>query len=230
MDTQMDAWTDRLSEYIDGELDATSAAALEQHLRECAECSAIVADLRLIAADAAELEAVEPATDLWAGIAAQIGASGAPAISLDAHRGRRRSITMTMPQLAAAAILLLALGGTAVWQMAPKRGAPAVAGGNRPGSVINASAPVNQPLRTPGYDAAIRELEEVASQNEVNLDPKTKAVIAQSMTTIDRAIADARAAVAADPANAYLHRHLDRTMKQKLELLRQAAKIDRGGA
>ena len=50
------------------------------------------------------------------------------------------------------------------------------------------------------------------------------------MATIDRAIADARAALAADPANAYLHRHLDRTMKQKLDLLQQAAKIDRGGA
>jgi anti-sigma factor RsiW len=283
----MDNWTDKLSEYIDGELDATSAAALEQHLRGCEACSAIVADLRVIAAGAAALPDATPANDLWSGIAAQIGApagaahsaeaSGTSAdarvISLDAHRSPRRSVTLSMPQLAAAAVVLLALGGTAVWQMHPSKSATVAIGtrtnsdtaalitggannatGNATGNG-NATAPAaananddartpmtggsalrvvsraeNPPVPTYGYDAAIQQLQEAADQNETQLDPKTKAVIAQSMMTIDRAIADARAALADDPANAYLHRHLDRTMKQKLELLRQAAKIDRGGA
>jgi hypothetical protein len=292
---KMDRWTDRLSEYIDGELDATAVASLEQHLRDCEACRDIVADLRAIAADAAALVPVAPSKDLWTGIAAQIGApAAAPApdarvISLDSRRSPRRSITLSMPQIAAAAVILIALGGTAVWQLHPARtttvasndarnaGNPQVAqnaqnvgidtlggtgssstvssttgssdnGTARPDAVPNAtesSAPIRNgtPVRgsvinvsrgdyrpTLGYDAAIQQLEEAARQNEAQLDPKTKAVIAQSMVTIDRAIADARAALASDPANSYLHRHLDRTMKQKLELLRQAAKIDRGGA
>ena len=126
----MDTWTDRLSEYVDGDLDATSHAALSQHLAQCGECSAIVADLRFIAASAASLPDVGPRTDLWAGIAASIGAptshtptlvaqDAARVIPLHTERMRRRSITLSLPQLAAAAVVLLALGGTAVWNLRP---------------------------------------------------------------------------------------------------------------
>jgi hypothetical protein len=256
----MDKWTERLSEYMDGELNATDASALEHHLRECDECAGILADLRLIAAQAGTLETREPPRDLWGGIAAEIGA-GSAVISLDAHRKTKRSVTLSMPQLAAAAVVLLALGGTAVWQMQASRTATrTVATTTQPTSHTTdagdantqaGSAPLSPPvtvieprtsalrnvsrnagaqLPTLGYDAAIDQLQQAADQNEAQLNPETKRVIEQTMTTIDRAIADARAALAADPANAYLHRHLDRTMKQKLELLRQAAKIERGGA
>ena len=49
--------------------------------------------------------------------------------------------------------------------------------------------------------------------------------IEQSVASIDRAIRQARHALAQDPANEYLSRHLAETMKRKLELLRQAAAI-----
>lgn len=256
----MDTWTDRLSEYMDGELNATDASALEQHLRECAECATTLADLRLITAQAGVLETREPTRDLWAGIAAEIGAKD-NVISLDAHRKTKRSVTLSMPQVAAAAVVLLALGGIAVRQMQPSRDDQrTVATATQPTSQAtdtadintqDASAPKTAPVtviqpranalrnasrneaaqvQTLGYDAAITQLQQAADQNKAQLNPETTRVIEQSMVTIDRAIADARAALAADPANAYLHRHLDRTMKQKLELLRQAAKIDRGGA
>ena len=303
----MDNWTDRLSEYVDGDLDATSHAALSQHLAECDECSAIVADLRFIAASAASLPDAEPATDLWSGIAAAIGApnavvsSGAPGrvaqdparvIPLHTERVRRRSITLSFPQLAAAAVLLLALGGTAVWNLrpanaprtiaantgdanptepgatsvepgvaaadagdagdtgaagdaaavpnviasrradrvAPGTDAPARAARTGVVQTVSRSAPPADLPIARGYDAAVTQLEQAAARSEGRLDPRTTRVLEESMATIDRAIADARAALAADPANAYLHRHLDRTMKQKLDLLQQAAKIDRGGA
>src|SRR5690349_1465525 len=105
----MDAWTERLSEYMDGELNATDASALEEHLRTCEECAVILADLRLIAAQAGALETREPPRDLWAGVAEEIGA-GSSVISLDAHRKAKRTFTVSMPQLAAAAVVVLALG------------------------------------------------------------------------------------------------------------------------
>ena len=43
-----DTWTDRLSEYVDGELDAATTRALETHLAGCAECRAIADDLRQV--------------------------------------------------------------------------------------------------------------------------------------------------------------------------------------
>jgi anti-sigma factor RsiW len=66
-------WTDRLSEYLDGELGPADAAALEQHLVSCDECRATLAELRSIVAAAAALPVAEPPRDLWAGIASGIG-------------------------------------------------------------------------------------------------------------------------------------------------------------
>ena len=36
--TMHEEWTDKLSDYLDGELEAADQAAVEAHLRECAEC------------------------------------------------------------------------------------------------------------------------------------------------------------------------------------------------
>ena len=45
-----DAWSDRLSEYLDGELSAPERRALERHLQECASCNASLEALRAIVA------------------------------------------------------------------------------------------------------------------------------------------------------------------------------------
>ena len=39
--TMHKAWTDRLSDYLDGELGADEHRAVESHLRECAACTAV---------------------------------------------------------------------------------------------------------------------------------------------------------------------------------------------
>src|SRR2546428_389250 len=68
----MDRWTDRLSEYLDGELDAREARDLEAHLAACAACAGTLAALREVAARAAAVGPREPARDLWPGIAARL--------------------------------------------------------------------------------------------------------------------------------------------------------------
>ena len=57
------------------------------------------------------------------------------------------------------------------------------------------------------------------------LDTSTVRVLEQNLELIDRAIRDAERALAADPGNAYLNAHLARTMRQKIDLLRQAASL-----
>jgi hypothetical protein len=56
-----------------------------------------------------------------------------------------------------------------------------------------------------------------------DLDPATIAVVENSLTTIDRAIADARAALARDAASAFLNEQLNRALEKKLGLLRTVA-------
>ncbi len=214
-----DQWTDRLSEYLDDELDPAERAALAAHLDGCAECAATLADLERVVARARALDDRGPATDLWPGIAARIG--GAPA--------RRYRIALSIPQLLAAGIALMVLSGGAAWLLHP---GPWLAVG--PGSVpAMDSGPANVRLRSvgwerraaPGYDAAVADLERVLADGRGRLDTATVRILEQNLQVIDSAIAQARRALAADSANAYLNSHLAETMRRKLDLLRQAASL-----
>src|SRR2546421_3657245 len=104
-----DTWTNRLSEYLDGDLPATERTALEAHLPSCAECSGTLAQLRRVVARAQRLDDRPPATDLWPAIARHVGV-----VSLDARRARRR-VSFTVPQLAAAAVAATLLSAGPAW-------------------------------------------------------------------------------------------------------------------
>ena len=60
-----DVWMERLSEYLDGEMDRSERASLEVHLEGCAECAAVLADLKRVRARARELYPVPVPEDLW---------------------------------------------------------------------------------------------------------------------------------------------------------------------
>jgi len=120
-------WTDKLSDYLDGELPDEERRAVDAHLRGCAECTAVLNDLKRIVARAQGVAAAPrpPAADLWAGIAARIETSprsvrlsgrSADAANVEGAtlRGPRR-VTFTLPQLAAAAALIAAVSGGVVW-------------------------------------------------------------------------------------------------------------------
>jgi anti-sigma factor RsiW len=223
-----DIWTDRLSEYVDGELTAEERAALEGHLRQCVACGAALADLKRIVGRARALDDRQPDRDLWPGIAARIGAPTAaatePAELRFAGRTPRRW-AFSLPQLAAAGIALMALSGAAAWLLHPAGTAVVLTPQSTPPSVV---VPVTAGSARPAdrsYDLAVAELQQVLAQNRSRLDTTTVRVIEQNLAIIDRAIAQAQRAVAADSANIYLNSHLAETMRRKLELLRQAAAL-----
>src|SRR3989441_7467324 len=136
-----DQWTDRLSDYLDGDLGIAERAALEAHVASCPACEAILAELRRVVARAEAIDDQPPTTDLWPAIAQQIGvSSGAEprgVVSPPARRARRR-LSFPVPQLAAAAAVLLLLGSGGAY-LTLQRGAspvpppPAPIAGARPG-------------------------------------------------------------------------------------------------
>ena len=75
------------------------------------------------------------------------------------------------------------------------------------------------------YDAAVADLERALKQGRGKLDKATIAVVEQNLQTIDQAIAQAREALASDPANAYLSGHLVEARRRKLDLLRRATAL-----
>jgi hypothetical protein len=50
-------------------------------------------------------------------------------------------------------------------------------------------------------------------------------VVERNLAIIERAIDEARGALAADPSNAYLNRHLADAMRRKLDLLRHTTSL-----
>lgn len=213
-----DLWTNRLSEYIDGELDTTERAALEEHLATCGHCYATLADLREVVARAKALEDREPAKDLWAGIRAGL-TTDAP-IPLRRDRLVRRRFSLTVGQLLAASIALVLFSGSGVWMaLQPKAGTqPTTPVADRPVTLPPQPSAISW---TSQSDEAVAELEAALTSNESKLDTSTVRVVRQSLAVIDRAITDARAALLRDPGNMYLNLHLADTMRRKAELLRR---------
>ena len=223
-----DKWTDRLSEYVDGELDDGERIALESHLQSCAECATTVGELRRVVRRARTLRQQSPERDLWPEIASRIGATPAASggvVDLSSRRQTRRW-SFSLPQLAAAGIALMTVSGGTVWLLRSGANQPAVAPvvsvlSPRP-TVVNAAA---RPSATQSYAAAVADLERVLASGRGQLDSSTVRVIEQNLQAIDRAIAQAQQALEADPANLYLNTHLAETMRRKLDLLRQAAAL-----
>ena len=216
-----DTWTDRLSEYIDGTLATTERAALDAHLSGCADCRATLEELRRVVTRARALDDRPPAADLWPANAGRIGGS---VVSLPARRASRR-LSFTVPQLAAASVALALVSGGGVWLLEGARRAPpatpqTVRTGTPP-ALLNASAYPTDPR----YAAQVAALERALERGRGQLDTATVRVIERNLKIIDRAIRDARSALAADPSSAYLNLHLAQEMRRKLELLREAANL-----
>lgn len=205
-----DQWTDRLSDYIDGELDNEQRAALEAHLATCGDCRATLEDLRRVVGRAKSLADRAPRTDLWRGIAEQIRREQIPDVR---DRLVRRRFSLTVGQLLAASLALVLLSGGGAWLALKPTAIPVSEA--RPGTPIT---PVTWTTRT---DLAVAELQEALTRNESRLDTATVRVVRQNLAVIDQAIAEARSALESDPGNTYLNLHLANTMRRKVELLRR---------
>jgi hypothetical protein len=243
--TMHDEWTDRLSEYLDEELSPGERAAVDAHLTQCVACARTLDDLRRVVTTARALPPRGPDRDLWAGIAERV-AAGAPlpagnaAAAVPARRPWR--VSFTLPQLAAASLLLAAVSGGMAWEL---RGRPARArDGSRMAAdvrltpdggtaAVQAGPDVTSPA--PGvsmvgfadaqFDAAVADLEKALEKGRGRLDSSTIAIVEQNLEIIDRAIGQARQALESDPANSYLSSHLVETRRKKLDLLRRATAL-----
>jgi hypothetical protein len=208
-----------LSAYVDGELAGEARATAETHLTVCAECRAAVQDLRRVVSLARALDDRPPARDLWPALAERIGTG--PRADILPWAPRRRRFAFSLPQLAAAGVVLslfsAAAAGTAVHFLSP---ATPVTLAATPASLARS---VSDPAAP--YDDAIRELEGLLSAQRGNLDSTTVRVVETSLRVIDLAIAQARAAVERDPTNVYLNGHLRSTLDRKLDLLRRATML-----
>jgi anti-sigma factor RsiW len=77
----------------------------------------------------------------------------------------------------------------------------------------------------PVFASEIGKLKKIVRERRSQLDPKTVAVLEQSIAVIDSAIAQSRAALVKDPASGFLATQLNHSLETKVELLRTAASL-----
>ena len=208
----------QLSAYSDGELTPAERESVERHVAVCAECRRALEGIRAVKSWAPGYRGSAPSRDLWGNIESRLGTRPIGSGSMKpAWHGRK--VSVRLPLLAAAAVVLLVLGATATRLF-------------QSGQVVTDSVPVIQAKHWNSatadstnnqYDTAIADLEAILTSNGDALEPATLKVIRESLTSIDRAIADARKAIAADSTNDYLNASIAQNMRRKLGILRMAA-------
>jgi tetratricopeptide (TPR) repeat protein len=225
--TTEDAFTDRLSDYLDGEdLSARDRADIEDHLGTCSGCQATLAELREVAARAASLPDSAPTADLWAGVAARLE----PSMVLPFARPRHRRFSFTLPQLVAAGLALMVLSGglVSIVQLDDPRASlpPAVAETEPP--AFDLAAPISRSsaaFADPNYDQAVADLEQILETGRSRLDAETVRILEDNLRAIDQAIDQSRKALRSDPNSVYLNNHFAASRNRKLALLRRASAL-----
>ena len=212
-----DTWTDRLSEYLDDELTPAERAALEAHLASCVTCADTLTELREVVAAASRLTPRAPDADLWPAIAPRLDPVRGTVTPFQTRVARR--VSFTLPQLVAAGLALMVMSGGGVWVLQHGGRAtdlPPVAASS---TADPALLPVS--MADPHYDEAVADLQQALEAGRADLDAETIRILESNLDAIDKAIDQSRRALASDPANVYLHRHLAEARQRKLTLLRR---------
>lgn len=207
-----------MPDLLDGTLSDTQRAPYQAHVAECAECRALAVDLAKIRDDAATLPTFSPSRDLWSGIEARLDT---PVVSLSG-RSRGAAGRWSTRQVAAAAAVLMAVTAGGTW-MAATRAATTVGSAATVPAARTELVSVADQKGIDTYEGEIGKLQDILQTRRNELDAATIAILAKNLKLIDQAISESKAALAADPASAFLAGRLNHAYDTKLELLRSAA-------
>lgn len=201
--------------------------ANERHRAACAECTVLWTELEAIGAEAAQLPVLTPSRDLWQGIEARIAA---PRVLPFYRKTTFRALM--------AASLLVAVTSGVTWRLATRRAQPELPAATMAVSEPNSPDAVDADLTAANLtavsgsvtqmDREIAALQTIVGERRDDLDPATLAVLERNLAVIDTAIAEARAALQADPNSTFIAQQFARAYTSKLTLLRGAAQLPAG--
>ena len=213
-----------LSELVDGGLPRDARAKLEAHLEACADCRALLADLKRVKAAARALPKMAAPESVWQNVRAGLDADGGhadnrrPATVLTSARWRWRGLT----GLAAAAVVVLAVTAGTYYMTRPATpltpAPPVAAHETAAPTVQSVEAEIDEAAQH--YQKAIAGLEVVAKEGRGTLDPQLAEVLQKNIGVTDQAIAESRAAVRAQPTSEVAQSSLFEALQRKVSLLR----------
>ncbi|HTE44718.1 MAG TPA: zf-HC2 domain-containing protein [Gemmatimonadaceae bacterium] len=202
-----DRFADLLSEFMERDVSESTRASMEAHALACDDCGPVLADLRKLRIDAANLPELTPSRDLWAGISDRIQtpvvelATGGRVVTRTGAREWRVSSRVWMGLAAAGLVAITATithqvtkrslvapsTNVAVVPAAQTPAAPTRAPANRPDSAP-AVAPVTSPVTSPA--AGTRTLvanRPTAQQTYDDEISRLRVVVAQRRSQLDSA-------------------------------------------
>lgn len=230
---------DLLDDYVAGELPVADEREVRRHLMQCDDCRAEERELRALLDEAAALPPeIQPDTDLWQGIAARLEPrSAAPrpapaALTEIPTIGPRHTRRVPWWMQAAAAIALVVASSLLTMRFMP----------GDAGQVAQAPAQTSVPAQRAAqpapttalaafrpaerdYERAIGDLENLLEAQRGRLAPQTVATVEANLRVIDKAIAESRAALAADPNSRELTRMLSDAYDAKIGVLRRSVQL-----
>jgi hypothetical protein len=220
-------WMDRVSDYVDGEMDLGERELFEGRLQEDPELRRAVEEVQDLVTRAASLGPIEPPEDLWEGIEERIRGrverERAPQSPAPRPNWTRRLT------LVAAGIVVMILSGSAGWWLhgigTPAPQQLASIDEPRPTAPEPDAQAANYADQEERLGENIADLEAVLFEYGDRLDPDTREAIAENLRIIDEAIADAHRALQEDPNSDFLHAHITHSMERKVRLLEDAARL-----
>ena len=217
-----DLQSDVLVDLVDGRLDAADQRDVERHLEACAECRALVTDLRSIRAAAFMLDRREPAAAVWTKLQDAVKAEPRPSARV-----------LMMPTRgnwpvwlgAAAAVILATVIGLLplLNRNATPVGDDAEAAATPQITVESIAKEFEQAEQH--YQKAIDDLQTIANKDTGELDPDVAAVLQKNLSVIDQAISESRAALKTQPSNTNAQDGLFDALRTKVALLQQTVEL-----
>ncbi len=221
-----DSFAEDVSALADGTLDPADRPRVEAHIEACADCRALLDDLRALRREASALPRDPLPPALWPRVAARLRDQGVR----DETGAGGRSAWWQWAAIAALLVLAVGAGLMMTWMRRPAVQTTASQmhedTGAQPGSTGNATANpsvqgVEAELRMAEehYEKAITGLEQVAKSEQSSLDPQVAATVKRNLEVIDQAIAESRTALRTEPQNEPAREGLFDALRRKIVLL-----------
>ena len=206
---------DRERIFIDGR--AEEWAALESHAATCAACGEEIRAWKNVSAAASGLHQEWDSTALWPRIEEALK-QRSPSNDSWLHRiFLWWNLGLVQWQVAAAALLLLMLTGSAIWFVTHQR-----TGEIPQNEALLKDSMVNEVERTEAaYERAIDKLDQQARPQLENSSAPLMANYREKLLVLDSAIADLKSQAGINPANGHLRRQLLAMYQEKQDTLEQ---------
>ncbi|MFC2160659.1 anti-sigma factor family protein [Acidobacteriota bacterium] len=200
----------KISEYIDNELNSAEKQLLEKHLDGCSECQRLYEDFKKIKADAEGLAEFSPSGQTWFKIASGIKEKQKGTVRQKRDRLRRFVFSPhSLGWIVSAGLFLVIIVGavTIIPRLTPKE--------------TSSQQYVVSKLEEAEhyYQKAIDALWEAVSVQEDSFDPQLFAVFQKNLSIIDESISACREAVLSRPNSLDSRNFLLTAYKEKRSLL-----------